>query len=130
MPILAHAVKCSANRMFREPARKDEIRYNNLSFAAYMRFSLFMTWVLGALLLMAALDTRPDPPSLTPCPACKVAQMHDGCWDAVTLRQAGAAAQPLFPVSLFAAEPCDGQSPREQIVLTGQAADPSPPMRS
>lgn len=85
-------------------------------------------WLLGALLVMATIDTVPDPPAVNPSSAaCQVIQpLHYSC-DTASRRCDSLAMPHPFPVSLVAVDACEPYRPSDRMVLTGQAADPSPP---
>ena|SRR6185312_1782204 len=94
-----------------------------------IRLGFCIAWILGALLVMATVDTRPDPPALNPTPgASTLVQSHSRCCQtpALLVELPLVADHPFF-VNLFAAGTFQGQCPADHIVLTGQAADPSPP---
>ena len=85
-------------------------------------------WILGAFLVIAALDARPDPPALSPANAlCKVLLLHSSSCETAAGRCDSLGTSDPFAVSLLAADACDPCRPRDRMVLTGQAADPSPP---
>lgn len=85
-------------------------------------------WILGALLVMAMLDTRPDPPAVNPgADVSKVIQSHDCACDTAIRRCDSLAVSDSFPVSLFAVDTREPRRPSDRIVLTGQATDSSPP---
>ncbi|HEY7334773.1 MAG TPA: hypothetical protein VH639_07805 [Bryobacteraceae bacterium] len=84
---------------------------------------------MGALLVTATLDARPDPPAVSPRPAaCKVFQFHDCYCPFPPLRGEIliAASHPLL-IAPLARESGEPRRPVERAVLAGQAADPSPP---
>lgn len=85
-------------------------------------------WILGTLLVVATVDSRPDPPAVNPSTAlAKVLQLPDcSCDTATRLSDAIATSVPV-PVSLVAAEASQPYRPSDRMILTGQAADPSPP---
>ena len=93
-----------------------------------MKFISCTIWVVGALLVIAALDTRPDPPAVNPSTAIyKVLQLHDSSCDAEVRRGDSPAHSDPFSVSSVPAETCEPYRPSNQLVLTERAADPSPP---
>jgi hypothetical protein len=84
--------------------------------------------MLLAFVLIAALDTRPDPPALNPgTKLCKVLQ-HDNACNTVTQRHDSFTIPSLFPVIVVAAEACEPHDPSDRLIRTVQAADPSPPL--
>jgi len=85
-------------------------------------------WILVALLVTATFDSLPDPPAASPCAtACKDLHLRDYA-TYTTLRSADslAAPDPLL-VDFVAADSCASSRPGDCLVLTGQAADSSPP---
>ncbi len=94
-----------------------------------MRSSSFFLWILAALLIVATVDTRPDPPAVNPGNgSCKVLKSDDRSDPAETLPNiALIAIQPLALIP-FLAESGESPRPVDQIVLTGQPADSSPPV--
>jgi hypothetical protein len=87
-------------------------------------------WIVAALLVVAALDTLPDPPAVSPNTAIsKVIQMHDYSCDIAPQRCETRAIADRVPFSLVAADICKPNRPSNRIVVTGQAADTSPPAR-
>jgi hypothetical protein len=96
-----------------------------------MKSHPYLLWILGAVLAVAAVDTIPDPPAVNPHNVNVVSRLCDS----------GGGASELLNWSWFcfsahvhatriaftsASEP---SLPRDWIVLTGQAADTSPPVR-
>jgi hypothetical protein len=88
-------------------------------------------WILGALLLIAALDNRRDPPATNPDgPQLKLSK-------ASCLQESshGKASQPceslaspsLFPIHFVPADPSPADRLSTWLVLTEHAADASPP---
>jgi hypothetical protein len=87
-------------------------------------------WILGAVLVIATLDARPDPPAVNPNPAAhKVLQTHDCACDTATPRCDSLAAVHPFTMRRVATGLCEPHRPSDRIILTGQAGDPSPPLR-
>lgn len=85
-------------------------------------------WILAALLIAAVLDDIPDPPAANPRAAvCKVLHLRDYAGDTAMRRGDSVATPDPFPVSLVAPDTCESCRPSDCMVLTGQAADPSPP---
>jgi hypothetical protein len=97
-----------------------------------MKTHPYLLWILGAVLAVASVDTIPDPPAVNPHTLTVVARLCDA--------GGGACEQRLndgwFCFSshlhttriafILASEP---SLPGDRIVLTGQAADTSPPVR-
>jgi hypothetical protein len=85
-------------------------------------------WILGALLLISTVDTRPDPPAVNSGAQWKVAPLQD-CPDATTVRLCdGVGTSHVFLVHFVAADALEPHRPTDRMVVTGQAADPSPPL--
>src|SRR5450759_3265689 len=83
-------------------------------------------WILGALLVAATLDAQPDPPAVNPSAAVyKV--VHDSPCNAVTCPCDSLGTFYPFCVSFVAANACEAYRPCVRLVITGQAADSSPP---
>jgi len=95
-----------------------------------MKLSSYLFWVLGAVIAIASVDTIPDPPAVNPHNANIISRLCD---------QAGGKCEQRLTYGWFcfsshlqatrialtsASEP---SLPRDWIVLTGQAADSSPP---
>jgi hypothetical protein len=87
-------------------------------------------WILGALLVIATLDALPDPPAVVnPSTArCEVLQLHNYSWETAPRRSDSLTTPYPFPVSLVAGDGCEPYRPSDRMVLTVQAADPSPPV--
>jgi hypothetical protein len=96
-----------------------------------MKTKPYLLWILGAVLALASVDTIPDPPAVNPHTVNVVSRLCDS----------GAACEQRLNCGWFcfsahlhatriafisASEP---SLPRDWIVLTGQAADTSPPLR-
>ncbi len=85
-------------------------------------------WMLCALLVIATLDSVPDPPAVNPGTAqCKVVQLHDCSCDAVS--QLRDALNTFFPFSgsVIPSDASDPSRPSDRMVHTGVATDTSPP---
>jgi hypothetical protein len=97
-----------------------------------MKHHTYLLWILGAVFAVAAVDTIPDPPAVNPHTVNVASRLCDS---------AGAASEQRLNCGWFcfsshlhatriafisASEPT---LPRDWIVLTGQAADTSPPVR-
>lgn len=97
-----------------------------------MRANQYLFWILGAVLALAAIDTIPDPPAVNPHTVKTVSRLYDLGGSVCEQRLTSGwfcfsshlhATRIAFTV---ASEP---GLPRDWIVLTGQAADTSPPVR-
>jgi hypothetical protein len=93
-----------------------------------MKFISLGAWIVGALLVMAALDTQPDPPALNPsAAACKALQLHDcSCGPAPQVCDSFVAA-PALSLSTSDVDPYEYERPVDSTSLTERAADSSPP---
>ncbi len=90
-------------------------------------------WVLGALLVISSLDTRPDPPAVNPHAVntkssclrggiCEFQQERLNC--AMSCGSPG-----LHMRWIVAPRAYEPKSAPDRIALSGHAADPSPPAR-
>jgi hypothetical protein len=94
-----------------------------------MKFISYAIWILGALLVVAALDALPDPPALNPSSAAdKVLQLHDYSCDTAIERCDFFVGSAPSPVALLAAGTYKPWHPSDPMVITGLAADSSPPL--
>jgi hypothetical protein len=85
-------------------------------------------WILGALLIMATLDSQPDPPAVNPSTALStVLPQHECDCDAAVQYYDSLDTVSSFPVSLIAADASEPHHPSDRMIQTVQAADPSPP---
>ena len=88
-----------------------------------------MTWIVSALLVIATVDTVPDPPGVTPSTTtCHIAPVHHRACDTAAPRCDSLGTAQPFPVGLAAADACEPCPPSDRMALTAQAADPSPPI--
>jgi hypothetical protein len=84
-------------------------------------------WVLLAFVVIATLDSQPDPPAVNPSSTlCKILQHDCSCAPAAE-RCDSLVASSIPPVRLVAADACQPLRPNDRLILTVQAADPSPP---
>jgi hypothetical protein len=85
-------------------------------------------WILGAFLIVAALDTRPDPPAVNPAgAAARLLQPHvHSCLLAVERYESVLAFGPSCSNST-AADLFEHWHPTDPVAI-GQASDSSPPM--
>ena len=96
-----------------------------------MRSTFSIIWILGAFLVFAALDTRPDPPALNPGPALsKFVQPHDSTCETALLTAVPLVSAPALAFRVAAVDIGKHERPGDRVLLTGQAADPSPPCRA
>lgn len=102
-----------------------------ISIGAGMKNNPYLLWVLGAVLALAAVDTIPDPPAVNPDSVNVVSGLCDSGVGGFEQRLNSGwfcfsshhhATRIAFT---SASEP---SLPRDWIVLTGQAADTSPPI--
>ena len=88
-----------------------------------------IVWILSPLLVMAMLDSVPDPPGVNPSSAqCEFQQLDHSTYDALTLPSDTPALIPSRWV-FVTTEILEPYRPTDRIVHTGLAADPSPPVR-
>ena len=93
-----------------------------------MRLVACTIWILAALVALATFDSLPDPPATNPrAAACKVLHLRDYAGDTALRRDASLATPDPLPASFVAADTCEFCRPSDCLVLTGQAADSSPP---
>ena len=91
----------------------------------------WMIWALGALVLIVSLDTVPDPPAVNPHTIEIKTSCPSECLNSFqpALGSNPSGASPDFRIQFIsfvrASKPV---RPSDSIVLTGQAADPSPPI--
>jgi hypothetical protein len=71
-----------------------------------MKSVRYTIWILGVLLVMATLDSLPDPPAVNPSAApCKILLLHEVAAAAVTPLSVAPIAPTSYPVSLVAFSP-------------------------
>lgn len=89
----------------------------------------FTIWIVGALLVIATLDAVPDPPAVNPGGAASaIVHQCDYCCDVIPRRCDALDGSDSHHLSWVLVPPMRERShPSDGIVLTGQAADPSPP---
>jgi hypothetical protein len=93
-----------------------------------MKLIRYTIWALLAFVVIAALDSQPDPPALNPGTSlCKVLQ-HNDAFSTATQRCDSLTTPSLFPVNWLAADTRETHHPSDRLILTVQAADPSPPL--
>jgi hypothetical protein len=93
-----------------------------------MKLVRYTIWVLLTFVVIATLDSQPDPPAVNPSTArCTVLQ-HDCTCETVAQRCDSVATASPFPISLLAAEASEPPRPTDGMVFTVHAADPSPPL--
>lgn len=94
-----------------------------------MKLICWMVSIISAALVLAALDTQPDPPAINPgTTICKVLQLHNYAAETATPVLCDSVRQtPLFPENRIASIACESYLPSDRILLTGLASDPSPP---
>jgi hypothetical protein len=85
-------------------------------------------WVLGLLLTIASVDTLPDPPAVSPRTVCSASPLRKAAGDVHERRLKPDLFISLLQVRWIALTSTnEPNSSRDPIVLTGFAADPSPP---
>jgi len=97
-----------------------------------MKTQPYLLWILGAILALASVDTIPDPPAVNPHTVSVVSQLCDS--GASRPEQRFNHGRFCFSSQLHAtriafSSASEPSLPRDSIVLTGQAADTSPPFR-
>jgi hypothetical protein len=95
-----------------------------------MKSFSWIVWIIGAILVIGTLDTVQDPPAINPgAVLCKIVQLHDATPDRLMRRRLSLRpVQHSLPPNWIASYACDIYHPSDQAILTGQAADPSPPL--
>jgi hypothetical protein len=85
-------------------------------------------WILLTFVVIATLDSQPDPPAVNPGAAlCKILPGADcSCIPAARLCETLAASVPALPHPA-AADACQPCHPADHLLLTVHASDPSPP---
>ncbi len=79
-------------------------------------------------MVIATLDTVPDPPAVNPTTAlCKVVQPDECSCDTIVGRSDSFGTSYHLPVSLIASDADEPYRPSDRMVLTGLVTDPSPP---
>jgi hypothetical protein len=95
-----------------------------------MKSKAFIIWVLGALMVTASVDAVPDPPAVNPHTvevAFRLCEAPGGLCEGRS-SCAWSSASSHFQIRWIAfTSACEPNLPGDWIVLTGQAADPSPP---
>jgi hypothetical protein len=97
-----------------------------------MRSICWIISIVSAALVLAALDTQPDPPAINPSTTiCKALQLHNYAPETATpvlcdFRRA----TPSSPESCIASFARETYRSSDRILLTGQASDPSPPSQT
>src|SRR5579872_753537 len=84
-------------------------------------------WILGALLVIATLDSLPDPPAVNPSPALSGLQLHNLSCDTAGLCSDSVVISYPFLVSFGTADTRAPFRPSDRMVITGQVADLPPP---
>jgi hypothetical protein len=95
-----------------------------------MKSKSYLIWVLGALMAIAAVDNIPDPPAVNPHTISVAARLSDArggiCKRRLNPDWSGSSSHLQLRSVAFIAAP-EPDLPSDRVVLTGQAADPSPP---
>ncbi|MGH9594635.1 MAG: hypothetical protein ACRD5L_16210 [Bryobacteraceae bacterium] len=93
-----------------------------------MKSIRYIVWILSAALVITTLDTIPDPPAVNPRASLSaVVHLHDYSGNAVARRSDVLTTPSLLPVSWIAFRAGEPRPGSDEVVLTGQAGDPSPP---
>ena len=80
------------------------------------------------LLVVATLDNVPDPPAVNPTAVSKILQAHDYFCNADARPVDSLNAPETISLSFVSADPGEPYRPSDRIILSGQAADSSPPV--
>ena len=107
----------------------------NMGSRAGMKSICCTVWVLGAMLVVSSLDTRPDPPAVNPHAVniMKSSCLREGSceFQQERLSCAASCSSPGRPIRWVAvAQAYEPKSATDRIALSGHAADPSPPARA
>jgi hypothetical protein len=97
-----------------------------------MKTHPYLLWILGAVLAVASVDTIPDPPAVNPHTTNVVSRLSDSVGGAPEERlNCGwfCFSSHLHATRIAFISASEPSLPRDCIVLTGQAADTSPPVR-
>jgi hypothetical protein len=92
-----------------------------------MKSIRYTIWILLAFVVIATLDSQPDPPAVNPGSSLCKALHHDASSDTATQRLDRLSAPSSFPVRRNAADAWEPYRPTDRMILTVHAADPSPP---
>lgn len=90
-----------------------------------------LLWILGAVLAVAAVDRIPDPPAVNPHTVNVASRLCDSGYSAPAqhLKSGGFCfSSHLHATRIAFTSASEPSLPRDWIVLTGQAADTSPPI--
>lgn len=95
-----------------------------------MKSKLYLIWVLGALMAIAAVDNIPDPPAVNPHTVSVASRLCDArggiCERRLNPDWSGSSSHLQLRSMAFTAAP-EPTLPSDRVVRTGCAADPSPP---
>jgi hypothetical protein len=89
-----------------------------------MKLLCYSAWVLSALLLIVSVDALPDPPAVNP--RTVIVELHSVGFDSFDLETTASYFHPHIR-RLKASRDRGSNRPSDSILLTGRAADPSPP---
>ena len=96
-----------------------------------MKTNSYLLWILGAVLALASVDTIPDPPAVNPHTVNVASRLCDfGCGASEQRLNCGwfCFSSHLHATRIAFISASEPSLPRDWIVLTGQAADTSPPV--
>jgi hypothetical protein len=96
-----------------------------------MKTNPYLLWILGAVLALASVDTIPDPPAVNPHTVNAVSRLCDfggGAPEQLLNRGWFCFSSHLHATRIAFISASEPTLPRDWIVLTGQAADTSPPV--
>ena len=97
-----------------------------------MKTHSYLLWILGVVLALASVDTIPDPPAVNPHTVSVVSQFSDSGASGSEQRLNNGwfcFSSQLHAARIAFTSASEPSLPRDSIVLTGQAADTSPPSR-
>jgi len=99
--------------------------------ASSMKKHHYFLWILGAVLAIASVDTLPDPPSVNTHTVNVVSRLCDTGGACEHRLNSGwfCFSSHLHATRIAFISASEPTLPRDWIVLTGQAADTSPPVR-
>lgn len=97
-----------------------------------MKTQPYLLWILGAILALTSVDTIPDPPAVNPHTINVVSHLYDSGASGSERRLNNGwfcFSSQLHATRIAFTSASEPSLPRDSIVLTGQAADTSPPSR-
>ena len=104
-----------------------------ISIGGGMKTNTYLLWILGAVLAVTAVDTIPDPPAVNPHTVNVVSRLCDSGGRACEQRLNSGwfcFSSHLHATRIAFTSASEPSLPQDWIVLIGQAADTSPPVRT